>query len=68
MKVTPLVVGKALLIPRIQHWPGYGWRAEVVIDDGGLGDIIIREFVETRREAKRTAVSALLEAARRYVD
>jgi hypothetical protein len=58
MKVIPLVIGKALLIPRIQHWPDHGWRAEVVIADDGPGDIIIGEFVETRREADRTYAAA----------
>jgi hypothetical protein len=64
--MTPLVVGKALLIPRVRHWPQHGWRAEVVIDDLAMGDIIIGEFVETRDEAEWAASQACYDAAARY--
>jgi hypothetical protein len=47
-----MVVGKALLIPRVTHWPAHGWRAEIVIDDGGLGDVSISKFFKTREEAE----------------
>jgi hypothetical protein len=51
--MTPQISGKALLIPRVTHWPQHGWRAEVVIDDLAVGGIIIiSEFVETREEAQ----------------
>jgi hypothetical protein len=64
--MTPMVVGSALLIPRVKHWPQHGWRAEVVIDDLGMGDIIIGEFVGTRGEAERAASQAAHEAAAKY--
>jgi hypothetical protein len=64
--MTPMVVGKALLIPRVQHWPAHGWRAEIVIDDLAMGDIVISEFVETREEAEREAARDLLKVAARY--
>jgi hypothetical protein len=66
--VSPLVVGKALLIPRVTHWPKYGWRAEVVIDDLARGDIVISEFVETREEAERAAARETLKIAARFVE
>ena len=66
MNVSPLVIGKTLLIPRGQHWPSHGWRAEVVISAQGMGDILIDEFVATREEATRMAAKTLLEAAQRY--
>jgi len=57
--MTPMVVGKALLIPRVQYWRKHGWRAEVIIDETGtLGDIVIGEFVETREEAERKIMAA----------
>jgi hypothetical protein len=52
-----------LLISHVTHWPKHGWRAEVVIDDEGLGDIIIGEFVETREEAQLMAEEAVARAA-----
>ena len=64
--MTPQISGKALLIPRVTHWPQHGWRAEVVIDDLAMGDIVIGEFVETREEAERLASQAAYEAAARY--
>jgi hypothetical protein len=64
--MSPLVVGKALLIPRVKHWPQYGWRAELVIDDLAMGDVIISEFVGTREEAERAASQATCEAAGKY--
>jgi hypothetical protein len=64
--MTPQISGKALLIPRVKHWPQHGWRAEVVIDDLAMGDIIIGEFVETRDEAERLAMEATYDAAARY--
>jgi hypothetical protein len=42
--MTPQISGKALLIPRVTHWPQHGWRAEVVIDDLAMGDIVIGEI------------------------
>jgi hypothetical protein len=66
--IGPLLIGKALLIPRVQHWPKHGWRAEVIIDETGtLGDIVVSEFVETREEARRLAQRAVLKTAERYV-
>jgi hypothetical protein len=53
--VTPQISGKVLLIPRVNYWPQSGWRAEVVIDDLAMSDIIIGEFVETREEAQLMA-------------
>ena len=64
--MTPLVVGKALFIPRVNYWPQHGWRAEVVIDDLAMGDIIIGEFVETREEAERLATQAAYHAVAKY--
>ena len=66
MMIVPQVTPKALLIPRVNYWPKHGWRAEVVIDDGGLGDIIIGAFVETREEAERLATQAAYDAVPRY--
>lgn len=65
--MTPMVVGKAILIPRVTRWPKHGWRAEVIIDDGALGDIVISEFVTTRKEATRLAIDATAGAAKRFV-
>jgi hypothetical protein len=65
--MTPQISGKAVLIPRVKHWPQHGWRAEVVIDDLAMGDIIIGEFVETREEAERAASQACYDAARGQV-
>jgi hypothetical protein len=62
----PQVTEKALLIPRVQHWQKHGWRGEVVIYDGAMGDIIIGEFVETREEAERAASQACYAAAAKY--
>jgi hypothetical protein len=31
--------------------PEHGWRAEVVVDDVKMGDLLIRDFVATRAEA-----------------
>ncbi|HZZ22024.1 MAG TPA: hypothetical protein VFE60_05365 [Roseiarcus sp.] len=54
--MCPQVTEKALLIPRVTHWPQHGgWRYEVVISDGGLGDIIIGEPVATLEEAHSQA-------------
>ena len=64
--MIPQVTEKALLIPRVKHWPDHGWRGEVVISDGGLGDIIIGEFVATREEAERLASQVCYDAAARY--
>jgi hypothetical protein len=61
--MTPQISGKVLLIPRVTHWPAHGWRAEVVIDDLAMGDIIIGEFVETREEAQLMAEEAVAQAA-----
>lgn len=61
--MTPQISGKALLIPRVRHWPAHGWRAEVVIDELAMGDIIIGEFVETREEAQLLAEEAMAKAA-----
>jgi hypothetical protein len=61
--MTPQISGKMLLIPRVKHWPKHGWRAEVVIDDGAMGDIAIGEFVETREEAQLLAEEAVAKAA-----
>ena len=67
--MTPMVVGKALLIPRVQYWRKHGWRAEVIIDETGtLGDIVIGEFVETREEATYMAIKSLLGPAQRYAE
>ena len=63
---TPVVVGKAILDPHVKHWPGYGWRAEVVIDNNNLGDIRISDWVQTRREAQILALKALADAAEPY--
>jgi hypothetical protein len=64
--MTPQISGKVLLIPRVKYWPAHGWRAEVVIDDLAMGDIIIGEFVETREEAERAASQACYDAAAKY--
>ena len=66
--MSPIVIGKALLIPRVQRWPKHGWRAEVVIDDGKMGDIVISEFVATKPEAQRLAIDATAEAAKRFAE
>ena len=66
--MSPLVVGKALLIPRVKHWQKHGWRAEIIIDDGGLGDVSISKFFKTREEAEREAAREMLMNAARYVD
>ena len=39
--ISPIVIGKTLLLPRIQFWPDHGWRCEIIIDDKALGDIEI---------------------------
>ena len=44
MCIFPIVAGDALLIPRTTYWPDPGWRAEIVISDNALGDIIISDF------------------------
>jgi hypothetical protein len=62
--MTPQISGKALLIPRVAHWPKHGWRAEVVIDDLAMGDIIIGGFVKTREEAERLATQAAYDVPR----
>jgi hypothetical protein len=67
MHVSPMVVGKALLTPRVKHWSEHGFRAEIVIDDNALGDIAISEFFVTREEANRAALREMLTAAERYV-
>jgi hypothetical protein len=68
MHISPMVAGKALLIPNVEHWPKHGWRAVVVIDEPGtLGDAIISDFFATRWDAMRAAAKALAEAAARYV-
>jgi len=65
--LCPQITEKALLIPRITHWPQHGaWRYEVVISDNGPGDIIIGEFVATREEAERLASKAAYDAVPRY--
>jgi hypothetical protein len=48
-----------MLIPRVTHWPKHGRRAEVVIDDGGLGDIKIGPFVPTREEAHECVMAPI---------
>jgi hypothetical protein len=65
--MTPQISGEILLIPRVTHWPEHGWRAEVVIDDDAVGDIVISEFVATREGARRLAIDAGAEAAKRYL-
>jgi hypothetical protein len=61
--MTPQISGKVLLIPRVKHWPQHGWRAEVVIDNLAMGDIIISEFVETREEVELRGEEAVAQAA-----
>ena len=48
MLISPMVAGKALLIPRVEYRPKEGgWRALVVIDvPGTRGDAIISDFYE----------------------
>jgi hypothetical protein len=62
-RLADRVRGRTLLIPRVNYWPQYGWRAEAVIDDLATGDIIIGEFVETREEAQLMAEGAVAKAA-----
>jgi hypothetical protein len=62
----PQITEKALLIPRVTHWPQHGWRGDVVIDDDALGDVIIGAFVATREEAERLATQAAYDAVPRY--
>jgi hypothetical protein len=56
--LTPRILDNLLLIPRVTHWP-QGYRAEVVIDDLGLGDIWIDHFAATREEAAERAMATL---------
>ena len=68
MLISPMVAGKALLIPRVEYRPKEGgWRALVVIDvPGTRGDAIISDFYEFQWDAMRAAATALAEAAARY--
>jgi hypothetical protein len=67
MNVSPMVVGRAILTPRVKYWAGHGFRAEIVIDDLAGGDISISEFFATREEANRAALREMLTVAERYV-
>jgi hypothetical protein len=67
MNMSPMVVGKAILTPRVKYWAGHGHRAEILIDDCALGDIVIGAFYETHKEAERAALREMLTAAERYV-
>jgi hypothetical protein len=64
----PMLIGKALLIPRVTYWPDHGWRGEVIGGDHASGAVSLSEFVETRQEARRLAQRAALKMAERYVD
>jgi hypothetical protein len=68
MSISPLIVGRATLTPYIRRWPEHGWRAEILIDDQALGDIVISDFFETREEANRAALREMLTAAERYAE
>ena len=67
MSVSPIVIGEALLLPRLTYWPGQGHRVEILISDDGLGDAVIGPFFATREEAERWSERAMLETAERYV-
>ena len=62
MRISPIVAGDALLMPRITYWLDHGCRAEIVISDNALGDIIISDF----EEARRLGDIRILRAAERY--
>ena len=62
----PQLTEKARLTPRVRYWKKHGWRSEVLVYDGGLGDIIIGDFVKTREEAERLATQAAYDAVPRY--
>ena len=68
MRISPTVVGRAILTPRVKHWAKHGWRAEIVIEDLAGGDIAISEFFETREEANRAALREMLRVAERASD
>jgi hypothetical protein len=67
MNMSPMVVGKAILTPRVKYWAGHGHRAEIVIDDLAGGDIALSAFYETHKEANLAALREMLTAAERYV-
>jgi hypothetical protein len=67
MSISPIVIGDALLVPRMAYWPGHGHRAEILISDNALGDIVISDFFKTREEAERWSERAMLQTAERYV-
>jgi hypothetical protein len=64
--ISPIVIGKTLLLPRIQFWPKNGWRCEIVIDDKALGDVEIGPWFETREGAEKWSERAMLKTAERY--
>ena len=65
--ISPIVIGKTLLLPRIQFWPDHGWSCEIIIDDKALGDIEIGPWFEGREDAERWSERAMLKTAERYV-
>jgi hypothetical protein len=66
VSISPIVIGNALLLPRLTYWPE-GHRAEILISDDALGDIVISDFFKTREEAERWSERAMLQTAERYV-
>jgi hypothetical protein len=65
---SPIVIGLAILDPRIVFWKNHGWRCEIIIRDDARGDAVFSDFYPTRDEAERWSERAMLKAAERYAE
>jgi hypothetical protein len=41
---SPIVIGLAILDPRIVFWKNHGWRCEIIIRDDARGDAVFSDF------------------------